>query len=291
MDPEAARRLWLVGEPLHAVTYFAPESFAAWEAVGLRGFWRGYFATRAAPLGAVGAEVVTATFFNFAPAMVARALPEVWSMASPEDALAARARGATDALRSILGAAADDPAVADAAALAAEAVAGCPVAGRALFAANVALPWPDEPVARLWHGLTLLREHRGDGHNACLVAAGLDGLEAHVLASATDAGGAGRDVRQGARGWTDEDWAAATTRLEARGLVDGSGAATPLGREVHGRVEAQTDEAALAPWAHLGPSATARLEAALRPWAEAVVRSGVVRFPNPMGLPPTDEVR
>jgi hypothetical protein len=57
-----ARRLWQVAEPYHALTYFAPEAHRAYEDAGLRGFWRGYFAGRAAPLGAVGAGVVTATF-------------------------------------------------------------------------------------------------------------------------------------------------------------------------------------------------------------------------------------
>ena len=43
--------MWTLFEPVHAVTYFAPEARSAFEAAGLRGFWRGYFAGRAAPLG------------------------------------------------------------------------------------------------------------------------------------------------------------------------------------------------------------------------------------------------
>src|SRR5690606_11291747 len=78
MDAPTARRLWLVGEPIHALTYFSTDATAAWEAAGVRGFWRGYFATRAAPLGPVGAGPVVATFYNFAPGMVERALPAVW---------------------------------------------------------------------------------------------------------------------------------------------------------------------------------------------------------------------
>ncbi len=277
----------MVGEPLHAVTYFAPESFAAWEDAGIRGFWRGYFATRAAPFGPVGPEVVTATFFNFAPGMVARALPAVWELASPAAAVQARSDGAVAALRAILG---DDLDVGDAPELARAAVAGCEVAGRALFAANLALPWPDEPVAALWHGLTLLREHRGDSHNAALVAVGLDGLEAHVLAGSLEAGGAGRATRQEARGWTDEEWATAVERLDGRGLVATDGSATDAGRALHAAVEARTDAAAMRPWEHLGEEATRALVAQVRPWAEAVVSSGVVRFPNPMGLPPLGAV-
>ena len=65
-----ARHLWTLFEPLHAVTYFAPEARAAFENAGLRGFWRGYFAGRAAPLGAVSAAPVVALFFSFAPPLL-----------------------------------------------------------------------------------------------------------------------------------------------------------------------------------------------------------------------------
>ena len=168
MEASLARRLWRVGEPVHAIVYFHPASAAAWAAAGIRGFWRGYFATRAAPLGAVGAGPVTATFYNFHPAMVARAVPEVWAMATPAEALAARFAGAAAALRDALGDDADARTSRPSAAVLAVGGGRAPIAGRALFGANVALPWPDEPLLPLWHGLTLLREHRGDGHNAAL---------------------------------------------------------------------------------------------------------------------------
>src|SRR5215813_11480156 len=63
----AARRMWTLFEPVHVVTYFAPEARAAFEEAGLRGFWRGYFAGRSAPLGPVDAPPVIAAFFGFAP--------------------------------------------------------------------------------------------------------------------------------------------------------------------------------------------------------------------------------
>lgn len=278
--------MWLVVEPLHAVTYFARESMAAWEAAGLRGFWRGYFATRAAPLGPVGPEIVTATFFNFAPSMVTRALPDVWTMASPGTAVAARSAGATDALERILADAADPADVERVAAQLRGAVAGCPTVGRALFAANTAVATRSTPLASLWQVLTDLREHRGDGHCAALVAAGLDGCSAHVLASAVGAGGADRATRQPTRGWTDEAWAAASEQLRDRGLLDGDGGATRAGRALHAEVESRTDELAMGPWRELGPAATAAVEAELQVWASLVVGSGVIPFPNPMGLPP-----
>ena len=285
MDPSVARRMWLVGEPIHALTYFAQPAFDAWAAAGIRGFWRGYFATRAAPLGPVGAEVVTATFFGFEPAMVAKALPSVWEMAPPEVALQARLDGMDAALRAVLGdAAVEDRTVAATAATLRDAVAACPLAGRALFAANAGLPWPDEPHLAVWHGLTCLREHRGDGHNAALLAAGLAGCEVQVLAGA--AGGAGRDVIQPARGWSDEQWDAARGALTTRGLLAPDGAITAQGRALHADVEARTDALALAPWVHLGPERTAAVEVALLPWARAIEHAGVIRQPNPMGLPP-----
>src|SRR6476646_8550985 len=101
--PGTARRLWALAEPFHALTYFAAESRAAGEAAGLTGFWRTYFAFRAAPLGAVGAEAVTATFYNFAPAFVARRVPSVWEATPPAGALEARLAGIDAAVRRVLG--------------------------------------------------------------------------------------------------------------------------------------------------------------------------------------------
>ncbi len=51
-----ARRLWSRLEPIHVVTYFSPEARAELSAAGYKGFWMGYFAGRAAPMGPVGAE-------------------------------------------------------------------------------------------------------------------------------------------------------------------------------------------------------------------------------------------
>ena len=101
-DAAVARSMWTLFEPVHAVTYFAPEARAATEDTGLRGFWRGYFAGRSAPLGPAGAAVVGASFFSFSPAMVARAVPRMWELISPADALQARLAGAVSALRPLL---------------------------------------------------------------------------------------------------------------------------------------------------------------------------------------------
>jgi hypothetical protein len=95
------RWLWTVLEPLPAVTYFAPQAKQAFADVGYRGFWRGYFAGRAAPLGPVGAAPVTVLFYGFAPGMVARALPSVREFAALPVALSARQAGAVAALTEV----------------------------------------------------------------------------------------------------------------------------------------------------------------------------------------------
>ena len=166
-QPELARRFFDRFEPVHGITYFAPESRQAMDDLGYRGFWMGYFAARSAPFGQVPAPVVTATFYNFSPTRVAKALPAAWSIAPPADALRTRLASAVAALRRY--GVADDDHLRTAAELCAKAATAAPVDGRPLFAANSALPWPGEPIEKLWHAATLLREHRGDGHIAALV--------------------------------------------------------------------------------------------------------------------------
>ncbi len=273
-----ARTMWALYEPIHAVAYFAPEARAAYEDAGLRGFWRGYFAGRAAPLGPVGPEPVVASFFTFAPAMVARALPDVWSLTAPERALELRRAGAAAALTRLL--AGHEREVERAVEALVPRAAGLDGSGRVLAAANGALDFPDKPVERLWHATTLLREHRGDGHVAALVAAGLDGCEALVLRSAVDLP---RTELQPHRGWTDQEWDAAAQRLTDRGLLTPDGAATEAGRELLRTAEAATDQAAERPWRPLPPEQVATLTHLLTPLTTACATA--LRFPNPIGLP------
>ncbi len=96
------RDWWLAYEPIHAVVYFDPECRARMLDLGLRGFWMGYFAGRAAPFGPVGPELVEATFFNFHPAMVRRAIPDAWSFADPVRIWAERQAAAAAVLRRVL---------------------------------------------------------------------------------------------------------------------------------------------------------------------------------------------
>jgi len=291
----AARQMRTLIEPVHDVTYFTPAGRAGFEEAGLKGFWRGYFAGRAAPIGPAGAGPVIASFFVFAPGMVRRALPAVWAIASPATVLRARQDGAATGLRELTGPG-QAASVAAAADLLLAAISDLDAAGRTLAASNLDLPVPDEPVARLWHAATVLREYRGDGHVAALLAADLDGAEALVLRVGVDlvAGDAashvtpswGRDQTQPARGWTDAEWDAAVLRLADRGLLTGSGTATPRGVSFHREIEEATDLAAARPWVRLGAAATADLACVLAPIARAC--AAVMPYPNPVGLPPPD---
>ncbi|WP_157631515.1 SCO6745 family protein [Catelliglobosispora koreensis] len=275
--PHDARRMWSLFEPLHAVTYFVPECRERFETAGLRGFWRGYFAGRSAPLGKVDAAPVTAAFFSFAAPMVERALPDVWTRATPEAVLQARQDGAVAALRRLLG---EQPTLSEAADLLSEAASYVDTAGRVLAAANAALPVPSEPIAKLWHATTVLREHRGDGHVAALVSWELDGCEALVWRTSLDLS---RDALQPARGWTDEQWAEAEQRLMARGWLDLEGRATALAAQAHRDIEAITDRLAFRPWEDLGPEATDRLVDLLTPLSQRAYAG--LPISNPIGLP------
>jgi len=281
-DPaHTARAMWTLFEPIHAVTYFAPEARGAFEEAGLRGFWRGYFAGRAAPLGPAGAAVVTASFFNFAPAFVARAIPAVWDLISPEDALRTRLAGAEATLGGLL---ADREAEAEVAAgLLWQAIEELDFSGRVLAAANAALAIPDGEsscLARLWQAATILREHRGDGHFAALAAADIDGCQAVVLRCCMDLR---REDMQPVRGWTDEAWDNALAGLADRGWVGADGRLTSAGQAAHDAVENATDWAAARPWARLGADATAELAGVLTPLAKAC--AAAIPYPNPVGVP------
>jgi hypothetical protein len=285
-SPATARRLWALGEPYHALTYFADECRAAAEATGLRGFWSTYFALRAAPLGPVGAEVVTATFYNFAPAFVARRVPGVWDVVTPAAALDARLAGVDAAVRRVLGEEwPGSAAAAETAELLAVAVAAVDAPGRPLAAANAGLPVPPEPHLAAWQALTTLREHRGDGHDAALLQRGISGVGAHVLAAA--AGRTAREWLMRARGWDDAAWDAAVDELAARGWLAGA-ELTAEGAAIVAAVEADTDRLALGPWQALGDARCDRLAALLAPVRRVVVAAGVWPQGNPIGVPEPD---
>lgn len=274
MDPRLASRTARSLDALHALSYFAPEVEAEVTALGVRRGMGAYFASRSAAMGRVGAGTVAATFFVFNPSQVAHFIPAAWQAASPEDVVAARYRGVSAAWERLLGRPTlVSPQVGAAADLAREAAAGCTVSGRPLYAAHADLAWPQEPHLVLFHALTLLREHRGDGHVAALVGAGLSGIEALVTHTATGKGFT-RTAARTTRGWSEAEWAGAEAALADRGLMSGDGVLTDDGRGLRRAVEIATDQNAMAPWEVLGDSGTSRLADLGAPLVQSVREHG-----------------
>ncbi|MEU5576872.1 MULTISPECIES: SCO6745 family protein [Streptomyces] len=281
MTPSRSRTLWLRTEPLHAVIYFDERCRRLGRAVGLKGFWMGYFAARTAPMGRVGPGVASAALGVFAPAMVARALPSAWEYASPDRVVEERARLAARALRqlvpdiAVLTTSANGPLTA--------LVEEAPPLARPLFAANRDLTDRVDPVERLWQLVTCVREFRGDAHIAVLADHGLDAREALALAAATGRVDASR-IRQD-RGWTEEEWHTAADRLRGRGLIDAAGRVTERGLTERESVEDDTDRLTDRLLRPLPTPTTDTLLKALHPASRAIVNSGIMPFPNPIGLP------
>ncbi|MEU8837147.1 hypothetical protein [Streptomyces sp900116325] len=259
LPPLAGRRCHNAINPLHSTVYFSPDLGKELGELGIDDANAAYFAARGAALGTVGPGTVTATFYNFNHDLVARHLPAVWSVASPEAVLEARLRAVDTTLRRLLGPETiDSPELAEAAELALRAAEACTRHARPLYAAHADLPVPEQPHLAYWHAATLLREHRGDGHLAALLAAGLDPVEALASHTATGKGMSPRWILA-TRGWRRSDWEDATERLRGRGLLDGEGELTEAGVALRAELEYATDRMDAAPYEHLGAEGVARL--------------------------------
>jgi hypothetical protein len=266
--PQAkVHRMFELVEPIATVT-FSQVPNEAFLALDMRNYWDGYFAGRAAPLGMAPAEVVHAVFYNFADGEVARHIPWVWGKTTPEEAIAVRERGSATALRQRIGERVDSPGLVRIADLATRAALSAPTEGRALYAGLRALDVPEEPVARLWHAATLLREHRGDGHNAALMAHGIGGTEAHVLLALSF--GMKAEEFSRTHHLPKAQLAAVVDGLRGRGLVDADGSLTDAGRETRERIEALTGQLAAPAYDVLTADELDELIAELEPIAAAM---------------------
>ena len=279
MSDSPSRRLWEAAETVHAVTYFSEESIAAARELGYRGFWMGYFAFRAAPLGPVGPAAVEALFNNFHADRVARALPDAWEIAPPSVAIDRRRGAAAEALRRF-GVEGPDEYLLQAMF---GSVATIAPHGRAMFAANRQIAPTGDPVADLWQWCTTVREHRGDGHVAALAVLGIDGLEATVLLAADL--GIDFELFEQSRGWERRHIDAALSRLGQHGLVDEDGGLTESGRSLRQEIEDLTDRQAFGVLSRLGEAHELVL-AHLVGAAEAIRSAGAIPYPNPIGLDP-----
>jgi hypothetical protein len=264
-----ARKTWRTLEPLHGMIYFVPEAGEEYARLGIDGR-AGYFASRAAPMGAVSADVVVSTFFNFNAELVREAIPGAWQIAAPEALVAARFRAADAAFRRLLGdAVVESEEVRRAASLARTAAeeAGRRPEGRPLAAAHADVSWPTAPHLQLWHAQSILREFRGDGHVALLVVHGLSGIESLITHAAT--GDVPGHVLRTSRGWSQDQWETAVDALRGRGwLQRGEGLRlTDWGGAQRRAIEVGTDALAAAPYAALGDDGCAELRALARPWS------------------------
>jgi hypothetical protein len=281
-DRSMARSLARLLGVFHNISYYAPE-MKAFADVGLPEYWRAYMTYRSAPMGRVEPSVVAATFYNFAPPVVASALPSAWDSVTPQQAISLRDDCIDRALRRALGDMIHADEVVEAAELALAGIDGTSNGARPLFASHADLPVPDEPHLRLWHASTLWREHRGDGHNLALAAADIDGLECHVLLAAKGVGG--QEIIEKIRGWSLPQWQAAQKSLAERGILDIAGGYTDAGKTVHDGIESQTDDLAREPRERLGPIRANRLTELMGPIVGRLIASGAVpgRWPPPIG--------
>ncbi|CAN5431978.1 hypothetical protein BH11ACT7_BH11ACT7_30520 [soil metagenome] len=274
------RSLWRAYEPIHAVCYFHPRFAAAMAETGLTGGWNGYFAGRAAPLGTAPSQVVAALFFGFAPAMVARAIPKVWTRITPDAAVQARVAAAETVLgEHATAGSADD--LRRVSANLERVIDALDFDGRELASAWQSVPRPPTTFGRLWLATTILREHRGDGHVIAASACGLTGLQASLTHIA--AGQVNRDVLQRNRGWTDEQWNSAEQELRDRGILSAENTLTRQGALLRDRVEDITDQLASTTWRILDEATWT--VGILTTLARTIVDRGAVPVPNPIGVP------
>lgn len=279
LDDVSTPQFWHAVEAIHDPVYFSPRASARYQALGLKGFWMGYFASRAAAVGTPGPELVAALFHGFSPDKVARAVPDAWKLADRDAILTARQDAARETLTELIG----DEDVHDVVSHLDEVRGRTVFAGKPLAAAHAELVPPADDIGRLWHHATWLRELHGDAHIAVLTAAGIDGATANALASAV---GLVPPRQQESRGWSDQAWDDAFEQLHMRGWVDEWRAPTETGRAARDRIEETTHRVANA--AIGDREATARTIAVtdtLVRLAQVIAQSGPLYYPNQTGVP------
>jgi hypothetical protein len=277
VDPGTARRTLRSLEAVHGMIYFTPDAPLEYAAAGVTDARSGYFASRCAAMGAVAPDMVIATFFNFHPGLVRQKMDRIWTITTPEKMLAARLRAVDSSLvrafDQVLRCSAEFGRVLDLTRHAA--LVACEhMAGRPLFAAHAALPWPDEPHLALWHAQTLLREYRGDGHIAALTAEGLSGLDALISHAAV--GDIPAEMLRRTRSWSVDEWADGVNSMVERGLLEPDGGFTHAGLAQREGLEATTDRVSLAPYAAIGNDACSEIRSLGRRLTELVLGAGLL---------------
>jgi hypothetical protein len=236
-EPEVAatpaRRLRDALEPIATQGWWSRAAGERLMALGVD-FFPGYVWGRAAALGTPVPSVVASTFGVFEPGLISAVYEAGVASVERDVILDARASGGAESVGSVAGeaecAAIADPLL--------DALGGLDAMGRPLFGALRSLPTPTSPAGRLWRAAELVREHRGDGHLAVLIGAGLNAVEANVLTERWLGYGIGE--YSASRGFGPEALGAAVATLEARGWM-ASGDLTDAGRSARNAIEAATD--------------------------------------------------
>jgi hypothetical protein len=270
MDPKVVRDVHMAINLVHRFVYFVPEAVEEYAALGITGAG-GYFASRAAPMGAVPADVVIATFYNFSPLAVTSVMPGVWDAASPESWEAARLRAVGRAMQRV-GADLQPEQISEARALIDPVVAGLDFAGKPLAAGNASVALPDDPMVALWQQLTVVREWRGDVHVAVLLTNEIGPCECLVMSTGT--GRFPLKLAQVTRRWDETQWAAAVERLAARGWVADDGTVTPAGVAARDGIEDDTDRLCASIWESVGDAGAARFAELIAPINAAMAAAG-----------------
>ena len=275
MRNELVRKAIAPLRSVYAASIVAPEAIAAMMSLGLEG-QQAYFAVRTAALGVVPLEVVRAVFYGHSPAFIAGAGAGVWDKTSPSRVLEAISESLDHSLGPVV-ASIGEPATELTSMLrvAGERASERPE-GRALFAANASLPWPTKTHLELWHAHVLLREWRGDGHNALLIGAGLSGLDGLLVHAAW--AGFPLTAIAASRQWTIEDWEPAIAGLRRGGWLneDEPPTLTDEGRRRRDAIEDATDLADEFAYGGFGDEELARLVELAAVVGEGVA-AGVVR--------------
>lgn len=261
-----ARSLRDAIEPIATICFWSEPAYQAYAAEGLD-FLQGYVWGRGCVLGEPEGAVVASSFGVFEPGLIIQLYDTARAACPLPRIRSAKQEGAVTALQEVLGA---PDGLADAVSVLRRGVDAADTSGRPMYAGARALPWPDDELGRLWHVCTLLREHRGDGHLAACVTAGLTGLEANLLT----------EMRVGweplaytaTRGWSPEAMQAAVDRLTSRGLVAG-GALTEAGHALRDAVEQTTDELVQPVVEALGTELQ-YVERLLDGWSQQIVDAG-----------------
>lgn len=274
---ERTRVLRNVCEPIAANVYFAPEAHQRYTALGLNGA-SAYFCSRGASPGKPSGLVVAAAFGVFSPSVVVPSVDAGWAATEPGPLLQARHDGAVASLRRLLGEP-DAARVERAVELLQRGMADAEHAGHPLYSGLKSLPWPDEPLGRLWRSCDMVREHRGDSHIAVWTRAGVRPIEIQLMSELQM--GIPLKTYSATRGWTGQQMDDALDGMRAKGWMEGD-AFSPEGRAYREDIEAQTDGMETGIVEAIGGGFDTLIDL-LRPWASAIVKVGIAGGGYPGG--------